>query len=299
MSRGAAHGAGPRVVAIGGGHGLAATLRAVRTYAAQLTAVVSVADDGGSSGRLRRSFAIPAPGDLRRCLVALAEPGSPWAGAFEYRFAAEAGADLEGHALGNLVIAALAGVTGDFGRALDLAARLLGADAEVLPATTGAVDLAGEVDGTEVRGQVAIQEAEGHVSALHVVPAGSPSPPEVAPAIAAADQVVLGPGSLYTSVLAACVPPDVHAALRARDGGRVYVCNLKPQLPETRGFTPGDHLRALAEHGVAVDVVVCDPRWWGGCPEPEGPRLVVAELSDDPDGGHDPARLAEVLAGLA
>ena len=263
------HRAGPKVVAIGGGHGLAATLRAARRYAGELTAVVSVADDGGSSGRLRRQFAIPAPGDLRRCLVAVAEPGSPWAGAFEYRFPDEAGGDLAGHALGNLVIAALAAVTGGFGEALRLAAELLGAGARVLPATLAAVDLAGEVAGVEVRGQVHIQEAHGVLRNLHVLAVGdqaggATAPPEVGEAIAAADQVVLGPGSLFTSVLAACVVPDIAAALAARRAGRVYVCNLRPELPETAGYRPADHLRALAEHGIVVDTVLCDPRWWTG-----------------------------------
>ncbi|HET9691330.1 MAG TPA: uridine diphosphate-N-acetylglucosamine-binding protein YvcK [Acidimicrobiales bacterium] len=291
---------GPHVVAIGGGHGLAATLRAARTYAGRLTAIVSVADDGGSSGRLRRQFAIPAPGDLRRCLVALAAPTNPWAGAFEYRFGPEAGSDLEGHALGNLVIAALAGVTGDFATALTLCSTLLGATAEVLPATVGPVDLAGAVDGVAVRGQVAIQEAQGAVADLHVVAAdgGSTAAPAAAvDAIEAADQVVVGPGSLFTSVLAACAVPDVAAALRRRSGGRVHVVNLRPELPETAGLTPVDHLRVLADHGVTVDVAVLDHRWWPGTLALDGavPAIVDVALCDDPADGHDPTRLAAAL----
>lgn len=297
---------GPKVVAIGGGHGLAATLRAVRTYASEITAIVSVADDGGSSGRLRRQFAIPAPGDLRRCLVAVARQESPWAAAFEYRFGPESGGDLEGHALGNLVIAGLAGVTGDFATALALAAELLGAEARVVPATVGPVDLAGDVDGVEVVGQVRIQDAKGVVRNLRVVPADAPAPRAVAEAIAGADQVILGPGSLFTSVLAACVVPDIRAALAARAAGRVYVCNLRPEIPETDGFAPADHLRVLQEHGIAVDTVVCDSRWWGVTPPPArdervpGARAVIVErvLCDEAGAGHDAGRLAAALREL-
>ncbi|MCU4183536.1 uridine diphosphate-N-acetylglucosamine-binding protein YvcK [Acidiferrimicrobium sp. IK] len=296
---------GPRVVAIGGGHGLSATLRAARTYAGDLTAIVSVADDGGSSGRLRRQFAIPAPGDLRRCLVAVAEPNSPWAGAFEYRFPDEAGGDLAGHALGNLIIAGLAGVTGEFAEALRLAAELLNADAQVLPATVEAVDLVGSMGGVEVRGQVRIQEAEGEVRDLHVLPPDAPAPAAARDAIARADQVILGPGSLFTSVLAACVVPDIAAALAGRAGGRVYVCNLRPEIPETTGYRPLDHLQALVDHGINVDAVLCDPRWWGapdGEPPPElgaaGPRLLTRDLALDPYAGHDAGLLAEALRSL-
>ena len=262
-------------MALGGGHGLASTLRAVQRYAGRVTAVVSVADDGGSSGRLRQIAGIPAPGDLRRCLVAMAAPGSPWAGAFEYRFPS---GDLEGHALGNLIIAGLANVTGDFGRALDLAAGLLAARGRVLPATTVPVVLKADVAGTEVLGQVNVSESAGPISSVSIVPPDAPAPAEVLAALSEADQVVIGPGSLFTSVLAACVVPDIRAALAARSGGRVYVCNLRPQLPETAGFTTDDHLRAVRGHGVVVDVMVPP----GDLARPDGK-------------GHDPERLAAVL----
>jgi uncharacterized cofD-like protein len=270
-----AGGPGPHVVALGGGHGLATTLRAVQRYAGQVTAVVSVADDGGSSGRLRQIAGIPAPGDLRRCLVAMAAPGSPWARAFEYRFPS---GDLEGHALGNLIIAGLANVTGDFGRALDLAAGLVAARGRVLPATRVPVVLKADVAGTEVLGQVNVSESAGPISSVSIVPPDAPAPVEVLAAVSAADQVVIGPGSLFTSVLAACVVPDIRAALAARSGGRVYVCNLRPQLPETAGFTMDDHLQAVRDHGVAVDAMV-----------PPG------DLAQPDGSGHDPERLAAVL----
>jgi uncharacterized cofD-like protein len=268
-------GAGPYVVALGGGHGLATTLQAVRQYAGRVTAVVSVADDGGSSGRLRRIAGIPAPGDLRRCLVAMAAPDSAWARAFEYRFPS---GDLEGHALGNLVIAGLANVIGDFGEALDLAAELLGAAGRVLPATSVPVVLKADVAGREVVGQVNVSETLGPITSVSIVPPDAPTSTEVLVAVSEADQVVIGPGSLFTSVLAVCVVPEIRAALAARSGGRVYVCNLRPQLPETAGFTPDDHLRVVRRHGVVVDAMVAPD-----------------DLARPDRSGHDPQRLASAL----
>ncbi|HET6875676.1 MAG TPA: gluconeogenesis factor YvcK family protein [Acidimicrobiales bacterium] len=285
----------PRVVALGGGHGLASTLRAVRLYASQLTAVVSVADDGGSSGRLREIAGIPAPGDLRRCLVALAADGSPWAPAFEYRFPSGAG-DLEGHALGNLVIAGLANVTGDFARALDLASDLVGAIGRVVPATSVPVVLKAEISGEEVLGQVAVSETSGVITSVSIVPPDASVPDEALEAIAEADQVVLGPGSLYTSVLAVAAVPGIRAALEARRGGRVYVCNLRPQPPETAGFGEAEHLAAVLDHGVPVDVMVC-----GSAAGPDrigGVEVVRGDLGRPDGSGHDPGGLAAVLSRL-
>ncbi|HLI54000.1 MAG TPA: uridine diphosphate-N-acetylglucosamine-binding protein YvcK [Acidimicrobiales bacterium] len=282
-------------MALGGGHGLATTLRAARLYAASTTAVVSVADDGGSSGRLREIAGIPAPGDLRRCLVAMAAEGSQWAEAFEYRFPAGSG-DLEGHALGNLIIAGLANVTGDFGRALDLAAQLVGSVGRVLPATSVPVVLKAEVAGREVVGQVAVSRTGGRISSVSIVPPDAAVPTAAVEAIAAADQVVLGPGSLYTSVLAVAAVPGIRRALAARRSGRVYVCNLRPQPPETEGFGEEDHLAAVLDHGVPVDVFVGSA--------PEGPPTVLgvptvrAPLAREDGGGHDPRLLAAVLGGL-
>lgn len=283
------------MVALGGGHGLASTLRAARLYAGRLTAVVSVADDGGSSGRLREIAGIPAPGDLRRCLVALAAEGSPWAPAFEYRFPAGSG-DLEGHALGNLLIAGLANVTGDFGRGLDLAADLLGAIGRVVPATSVPVVLKAEISGEEVLGQVAVSETAGVINSVSIVPPDAAVPDEALEAIADADQVVLGPGSLYTSVLAVAAVPGIRAALEARPSGRVFVCNLRPQPPETAGFGEVEHLAAVLGHGVPVDVMVCGASH--GHPSIHGVEVVRGELGR-PDGrGHDPERLAAVLSRL-
>jgi uncharacterized cofD-like protein len=283
---------GPFVAALGGGHGLASTLQAVRRYAGRFTAVVSVADDGGSSGRLRQIAGIPAPGDLRRCLVAMAAPDSPWAEAFEYRFAS---GDLEGHALGNLIIAGLANVTGDFGHALDMAAALLGSTGRVLPATSVPVVLKADVAGTEVVGQVNVGSSPGAISSVSIVPPDAPVPAEVLDAVTRADQVIIGPGSLYTSVLAVCVVPEIRAALARRRDGRIYVCNLRPQLPETARYTAADHLGAVLDHGVPVDVMVAPP---GTPPCVRGVEVVAAPLGRSDGSGHDPERLAAVLRRL-
>jgi uncharacterized cofD-like protein len=270
----------PRVVAIGGGHGLAATLQAVRQYADDITAIVSVADDGGSSGRLREAMGIPAPGDLRRCLVALAAPDSLWALVFEHRF--DSG-ELEGHALGNLIIAGLTNVTGDFTLALEEAARLVNAAGHVLPATTVPVVLKADAATGEIEGQVNVQNA-GRLSAVSLVPPDPPAPQAALDAIAAADQIVIGPGSLFTSVLAAVVVPDIRQALAATRAQKVYVANLRPQIPETAGYDVDAHVDALVAHGLDVDVVLAHT--------PERP------LARDDGMAHDPARLAQALQDL-
>lgn len=288
---------GPRVVALGGGHGLASTIAAARLYAGRLTAVVSVADDGGSSGRLREIAGIPAPGDLRRCLVAMAAEGSQWAAAFEYRFPAGSG-DLGGHALGNLIIAGLANVTGDFGVALERAAELLGAVGRVLPATSVPTVLSARVAGQEVVGQVNVSETDGAISQLTVTPSDAPVPGEVLDAIAGADQVVLGPGSLFTSVLAVAAVPGIRRALEARRSGRVFVCNLRPQPPETAGYSDADHLRAVMEHSVPVDVMVVSGSGAGGGDRLLGVPVVRAPLERSDGSGHEPTALAAVLSRL-
>jgi uncharacterized cofD-like protein len=281
-----------RVVAIGGGHGLAATLAAVRRYATDVCAIVSVADDGGSSGRLRKDMGIPAPGDLRRCLVALADPASPWVEAFEHRFTS---GELEGHAFGNIIIAGLADATGDFDVALAEAGRLLGSVGRVLPATREPVVLKAEAEGRAVEGQVNVQNA-GRISGVSVVPADAEPPPAALDAIAAADQIVLGPGSLFTSVLAVVAVPAIGDALAATRAAKVYVCNLREQVPETAGYDVAAHVGALAAHRLTVDVVVCDP---AGLPIGNvAARTVEAAVADDAGTAHDPARLAGVLSRL-
>lgn len=284
---------GPRVVALGGGHGLAASLRAIRTYASEITAVVSVADDGGSSGRLRDELGIPAPGDLRKCLVALGDADSIWTHALEHRF--DAG-QLSGHPLGNLMIAGLTGATGDFTVALHEVGRLIGAVGRVLPATITPVVLKAEVSGREIEGQVKVAQSD-HIATVSLVPADALTPKEVPEALAGADQIVIGPGSLFTSVLAAAIVPDVKAALAATSAQRVYVCNLLPQVPETAGFDVAAHVEALNAHGVVVDIVLCDPRSMAlGVP---ARRVVERDLARPNGLAHDPMLLAKALAELS
>ena len=290
---------GPRVVAVGGGHGLAASLRAARNYAGSVTGIVSVADDGGSSGRLRRQLGIVPPGDLRMCLVALAdvveEPSRSLASAFEHRFESD---EVAGHALGNLVIAALVASTGDLQQALDLAGRLLGTVGRVLPAATEPVVLKASALGGEIRGQTAVHRTRG-IERVSLIPADVPAPPEALAAICEADQVVIGPGSLYTSVLAALAVPDITKALAETHAHRVYVANLRPQPAETAGYDMADHVTALKEHGVLVDTVVVDSSFIElGDTVGLGARVVVAELAKANGLAHDPGRLAEVLIHL-
>ena len=292
------HPAGPAVAALGGGHGLASTLRAVRRYAGRITAVVSVADDGGSSGRLRDALGIIAPGDLRKCLVALGDPDSIWAAALEHRF--DAG-ELEGHSLGNLILAGLAEVSGDFGAALAEAGRLVRAVGRIVPATDGPVTLKAQLETGEVMGQAAVART-GSIRTVAVVPPDAPASAEAVRAVMEADQIVIGPGSLYTSVLAVTSVAGIGDALGRTGARRVYVCNLRPQVPETEAYRLGQHLEALAAHGVVPDVVVYDPRWLPAqedrAPLPGSPAVVEAQVGREDGAAHDPVKLAAVLADL-
>jgi uncharacterized cofD-like protein len=284
---------GPKVVAIGGGHGTAVTLRAATRYTERITAIVSVADDGGSSGRLRELLDVVALGDMRKCLVALADERSPLALAFARRF--EEG-ELAGHALGNLVLAGLVGATGDLVLAVDEAARLLGAVGRVLPATTEPVVLKADAGDGEVEGQVNVSRA-GSIRSVSLVPGDAGPPPCAVEAVLEADQVVIGPGSLYTSVLAAAAVPELARAVATSHAQRVFVCNLRPQIPETQGYDVGRHLSALEAHGIRVDQVLCDssagmPLGTLSCP------VTDTRLTDPAGRVHDPGKLAEALSGL-
>jgi len=292
------------VVALGGGRGLASVLRALRRLhdgAPHLepVALVSVADDGGSTGRLRAELDLPAPGDVRKCLVALAEDAC-WADAFEHRFAT---GGLAGHSLGNLVLAGLAEHLGTFEGAVATAARLLRTCGTVLPATSTSVTLIGTLaDGREVRGQVAVQQAEGRIVRVRLEPPARA--PETAPrAIRDADLVLLAPGSLYTSVLPVLCVEGVAAAVAATAATVVQVGNLGPQVPETAGLDAADHVRAVQDHGGRVDAylhaadsaLALDE----GALAAAGVGVLRAGPLGAPDGRtHDPARLAAALAAL-
>jgi uncharacterized cofD-like protein len=290
----------PRVVALGGGHGLSVALTAIREYAGEITAIVSVADDGGSSGRLRRDLDVPAPGDLRRCLVALATSTGPWPAAFEHRFRA---GELADHALGNLVIVGLAETLGDLTAALDEAGRLLGAVGRVLPATQGQVSMTARVGGKRVTGQVAIAQAgrAERICDVQLEPVDPPAPPAVLDAIAAADQIVIAPGSLYTSIAAVLCVPDIRHAVENARGSVVQVANLATEN-ETVGHDGTDHLSVAREHGGRIDTFLYDPAHGLAVDESAVGRLGVKAVGAPiarPDGrGHDPVQLAKALSAL-
>jgi uncharacterized cofD-like protein len=288
-----------RVVAVGGGHGLANALRAARRYAGEITAIVTVADDGGSSGRLRRDLGILPPGDLRKALVAMADEDAVWARTFEHRFD---DGELAGHALGNLVLAGLFETIGDPVAALGEAARLVGSCGRVLPATTEAVVLKAEVEGSTVEGQVAVATAHGRINRVEVVPADAPALPAALAAIASADQIVLAPGSLYTSVLAVLVVAGLAAAVRAAPGTVVQVGNLRPQHAETTGLDAADHLAAIVEHGGRVDRYLAPANGQLALDEARiralGAEPIWADVADAGAVEHRPDRLALALAAL-
>lgn len=263
-------------VAIGGGTGLPAVLRGLLGLDFDVTAVVTVADDGGSSGLLRRELGMLPPGDARNCLVALADPDSALARVFNYRF--PLGEGLAGHALGNLIIAALADIRGGFPEALEAAAELLGARGRVLPSTLADVRLhALDAGGREVAGQANVARSDAPVETVYLEPEDPPGYPPAVEAIAKADAVVIGPGSLYTSILPNFLVAGVADALRACRGRRVYVCNVANQRGETEGMDAAEHVRALVDHGLAGaidDVIVheCAP-----APAAAGVELVCGD----------------------
>jgi uncharacterized cofD-like protein len=239
---------GPRVVAVGGGNGLAALLRGLKVHTSNLTAVVTMADDGGSSGALRRDMGMPPPGDLRNCLVALADDESMMSRLFQYRF--PAGGGLQGHSFGNLFMAALADVTGDFERAVQESTHVLKVRGRVLPSTLDDVVLHAQLEGgDQVSGESTITAADRLPRRVL---------PQAITALRRADLVVLGPGSLYTSVIPNLLIPEVRAAIKDTKAWVVYVCNVMTQPGETDGYTAADHLDALHRHGLTglVDVVL-------------------------------------------
>ncbi len=285
----AAPAAGPAVVALGGGHGLAATLRAARRYAGSITGVVSVGDDGGSSGRLRAEFGVAPPGDVRRCISALATTDTLLSRSLEYRF--DQGI-LTGHPVGNLLLAGLTMMSGDFQDAIDELCRLVGAAGAIFPATTVPVQLLADSDQGTLVGQVTIERASG-IHNLRFYPIDPPVAESASSAVREADQVVIGPGSLFTSVLAAAVVPGIRAALQESAGQRVFVANVANEKGMARGFGLAEHIDALTDHGVKIDVVVADvsaPPATG-----VGPTVIRADVAAGDGWGHDPAKLGRVL----
>jgi uncharacterized cofD-like protein len=245
-----------RVVTFGGGTGLPVLLRGLRDRVGELTAVVTVADDGGSSGRLRQELGVAPPGDVRNCLVALAGRRK-LAEVFNYRF--ERGGDLSDHSVGNIIIAALSDIAGGFCEGVEQAARFLRVKGSVYPAATESLTLLVRyADGTVTRGQSVVYEVGKEISEVAVEPADAEAPWGVIAAIEVADTVVLSPGSLFTSTIPPLLGAGVREALAGFAGPVIYVANAMTQPGETTGFTISDHLRALAKHigPVVTDVLV-------------------------------------------
>jgi uncharacterized cofD-like protein len=237
---------GLHIVAFGGGTGLATLLRGLKHHTSNLAAVVTVFDDGGSSGRLRRELGILPPGDIRDCLVALAEVEPLMTRLFEYRFR---GGGLDGHAFGNLFIASLTGVTGDLEQAVKETSKVLNIRGRVLPATGSDVVLVGELDdGRLIEGESQITAARGRIRRVSLRPADVPPLPEVLEAIADADLLLIGPGSLYTSVIPNLLVRGISDAIRGASAPCVYICNVMTQPGETDGYTAADHVRAIHAH---------------------------------------------------
>lgn len=249
-------GRGPRIVILGGGSGTSNLLRGLREHTSNLTAVVAVSDDGGSSGRLRKAFDMPAPGDLTDCLAALSNHESSLSRLLQHRF--ERGDELRGHTFGNLLITTLREFEGDFGKALRVLNELLDLSGAVYPATTEPVTLeATKRDGSVVRGESAVRGVAGPVSSVALVPAEPRTLPDVERALATADLVVLGPGSLYTSTIPPLLVPGVRTALERTPARVVYVSNIMTEAGETDGLDAYDHVAALLEHGARrPDVVI-------------------------------------------
>ncbi|HEV2780822.1 MAG TPA: uridine diphosphate-N-acetylglucosamine-binding protein YvcK [Actinophytocola sp.] len=289
-----------KAVALGGGRGLHASLSALRLITERVTAVVTVADDGGSSGRLRRELGLLPPGDLRKALAALAgDGGSMWSTVFQHRFGGTGA--LAGHAVGNLVLAGLLEVLGDPVAVLDEAARLLNVRGRVLPMCTEPLDIEADVIGLDedrtavrkIRGQVAIATTPGQVRRIRLHTAGAPgSVPKACPAavdaVRDADVVLLGPGSWFTSVLPHLLVPELHEALVDTPAARIVVLNLVPQPGETAGFSPERHLQVLCEHAprLRVDAVIADA---DSVSTPDRLRRAATELGAE-------ARLDRVVA---
>ncbi|MEG4247273.1 YvcK family protein [Microcoleus sp. AT3-A2] len=235
---------GPKIVAIGGGTGLSNLLRGLKDYSAKITAIVTVADDGGSSGRLRREIGVLPPGDIRNCLAALADEEKLLTELFQYRF--RAGDGLVGHSFGNLFLTAMSDIAGDLEQAIAASSKVLAVRGEVLPATLSDVSLWAELaDGRRIEGESSITKANGQIIKIGCTPANPPALPRVAQALREADFIIIGPGSLYTSVIPNLLVPEIADAIANSEVPRIYVCNIMTQPGETDGYSVADHIRAI------------------------------------------------------
>lgn len=304
---------GPRIVVIGGGHGLSTLLRGLKSHTSNLTAVVTVADDGGSSGRLRETHGILPPGDIRNCLAALSNDEALLTQLFQYRFSGSP--ELEGHSFGNLFIAALADITGSFEDAVAESGRVLSVNGRVLPSTLHDVKLVASmevphsVNEVRVEGESKIPAMAGKVNRVWLEPDNAPAFPPVTKAILTADIIVTGPGSLYTSILPNLLVHDLLAAIRVSRAVKIYVCNIATQAGETDMFTCHDHVRALETHvgEDLFDLILCNNNYdyeigasskWVLADEKalSDPRTYCADLvNNNHPWRHDSEKLAQVI----
>ncbi|MDO8531856.1 MAG: YvcK family protein [Dehalococcoidia bacterium] len=304
-------GSGPRIVAIGGGTGLSTLLRGLKEHTSNITAVVTVSDDGGSSGRLRRDMGVLPPGDFRNCLVALADAEPLVTKLFQYRFSK--GSDLEGHSFGNLFIVAMSGVTGSFEEAIYESSRVLAIRGRVLPSTIANVTLYAQMEsGSMVYGESSITGSGQCVRRVFIEPAKVEAYPEAAQAIAEAQMIIIGPGSLYTSILPNLLVEGIRQAVAGSRAPKVYVCNVSTQPGETDGYSVADHVEALRQHGAGLfDRIIVNsnvaelPREWGNkvLRPPSGPLDGIQVIAADVVNPqyrlrHDPGKLADVLMTL-
>jgi uncharacterized cofD-like protein len=309
-------GRGPKIVAIGGGTGLSNLLRGLREYTSNLTAIVTVADDGGSTGRLRQEFGVVAPGDIRQCIAALAEAEPLMSRLFQYRFTE--GTGLEGHSFGNLFIVAMSEVTGNFETAIHETSRVLNVRGSILPSTLEDVTLSARTHENEmVHGEHNITERGGAIRELFLNPASAEAHPDAVRSILDADIIVIGPGSLYTSVLPNLLVDGIRKALLASTARRIFVCNVATQHGETDGFSVADHLEAVERHAGKglVHAVIANsniaqalPEAWhsnpvlvngNGDPSLDGVRLVLADVvAEENRYRHDSAKLAATILRL-
>lgn len=285
---------GPRIVAIGGGHGLATTLRGLKEFSNNITAVVTVADDGGSSGRIRQATGILPPGDIRNCLAALSDDEALLTQLFQYRFPAVDGdgngdSRLEGHSFGNLFITALVEITGSFESAVAESGRVLAVRGRVLPSTLHDVRLVADVSlpqavsQVRVQGESAIPKSNGKVRHVWLEPSNPSAFPQAIQAILAAELIVIGPGSLYTSILPNLLVPDLADAIRASRALKLFICNVATERGETTGYTAGDHIRVVEDHvsGGIFDIAVANSTYSGEMPTGVDWVRVEADLGED------------------
>ncbi|HWE64621.1 MAG TPA: gluconeogenesis factor YvcK family protein [Chloroflexota bacterium] len=314
---------GPRIVTIGGGTGMSLLLHGLRAYSRNITAIVTVADDGGSSGRLRRDLSMPPPGDFRQCIAALADVEPLMSELLQYRF--KPGSGLEGHSFGNLLIAAMADITGSFERAVAESSRVLAVRGQILPATLEDVTLAAELrDRTTVRGESTLAHGTAPIERVFLIPnraddAGGPieANPEAMEALRDADMIIIGPGSLYTSIMPNLLVPGIAAAIyAARAPLKVFVCNVATEPGETDGYTACEFVRAVRRHvGIPLfDQVLINENRRARHPEhwksqvvlpgdratlPDGVRLVERDVVDAGNAvRHDAHKLTQVLMDL-